>query len=104
LAYPVPEGRDPVEGHLEVGLQGAAYGLELKADAVERGGRARQPAHARAVEARGEGGGAEAVEEGAAVRRRHGTKARRGSRGRRAGYLAASWSDASPAVSPCGSP
>src|SRR3989441_5889913 len=62
LDFPVPDGRDPVERPLEIALQRAAHGVELEADAVERGGRARQPAHARAVEARGEGGGAEAVE------------------------------------------
>src|SRR5439155_7165396 len=98
------DGRHPVECPLEVALQRAAHGVELEADAVERRGRARPQADARAVEARGEGGGAEGVEEGAAVGRRHGSKARPGSRGRRAGYLAASWSDASPRVSSCGSP
>src|SRR3989442_399740 len=54
LDFPVPDGRDPVERPLEIALQRAAHGVELEADVVERRGRARQPAHARAVQARRE--------------------------------------------------
>src|SRR5207247_1250870 len=58
LDLAVPDGRHPVERALEIPLQGAAHGVELQPDAVERRDRARQRARARAAEARGERGGA----------------------------------------------
>src|SRR5207247_4589398 len=90
LDLAVPDGRHPVERALEIALQGAAHGVELQPDAVERRDRARQRARARAAEARGERGGAEGVEEGAAVGR-HGSKARGGLQGGRAVCLAVVW-------------